>query len=133
MDIKKTADDVVEHVKKHKEAYIVGALGVLGIVITVVILKNHTINNFDASGNSGALLIQPKIENFNFVSPGNGGNVIHDTTTGVIYPSQNAAAEALGVSKSLMSGHIQGKIPDLRGHVLEKVVDGVTEYELVRH
>lgn len=134
MDVKKAADDVVKHVKKHKEAYIVGTLGVVGIVLTVVIMKNYgSIKTINVMDNSGAVLIQPKIENAHFYSPGNSGNVIQDLTTGAIYPSQEAAANALGVSRSQISQHVNGKLPDLRGHILEKIVDGVTEYELVRH
>lgn len=100
-------------------------------------MRNHgAVNHVNASENSGAQLIlfdKAKVENFNFYSPGNGRNVIHDTTTGAIYPSQKVAAQALGVSHGSMSNHINGRIPDLKEHVLEKIVDGVTEYELVRH
>lgn len=134
MDIKKTTDDVVEHVKKHKEAYIIGALGVLGIVVTVVIMRNYGASQAITVGDNSAVTFGPKSTiNYTLVSPGNSGNVIRDTTTGAIYPSQSVAADALGVSKGNVSNHLRGIIPDLKGHVLEKIVDGVVEYELVRN
>lgn len=134
MNVKETYETVKAHVIKHKEAYIFGGLGVLGIVTTILIMKNiNGVRNITAGDNSLVMLDKSKIENFHFISPGNSGNVVQDTTTGAIYPSQEAAANALGVSRSQVSQHINGKIPDLRGHVLEKIVDGVKEYELVRH
>lgn len=133
MNVKETYETVKAHVIKHKEAYIFGGLGVLGIVTTILIMKNiNGVRNITAGDNSLVMLDKSKIENFNFFSPGNSGNVIQDTATGEIWPSQNAAAEALNVSRTHISDHLNGKLPDLNGRVLKKLVDGRVEYELVR-
>jgi hypothetical protein len=63
-------------------------------------------------------------------APGNSGNVIQDLSTGIIYPSQNAAAKALGINPSNLSSHLKGKNPDVAGHVFKKLIDGATSHEL---
>lgn len=55
---------------------------------------------------------------------GNSGNIIKDVTTGTIYPSQNAAAKALGIRADSISKHLSGKNSDAAGHVFEKLIDG---------
>lgn len=63
-------------------------------------------------------------------APGNSGNVIKDLTTGAIYPSQNAAAKALGTKPSNISNQLLGKTPHVNGHTFEKLIDGGTKHAL---
>lgn len=134
MSIRETTDKVVTHVKKHKEAYIVGALGVLGITLTILVMKGQQAK-FIQSGNENATLNYKSTINssvsIKIKSPGNAGNILQDEN-GTVYTSQNRAAKALGVTKQAIQRHLQGDIPNLKGHVLKKIVDGQVEYELVR-
>ena len=100
MNVKETYEAVKAHVIRHKEAYIVGLIGVASVGITILIFKNQASHQPITIGDTSNALIlrdKSKIENVNFISPGNAGNVVQDTTTGIIYPSQEAAAKALGI------------------------------------
>ena len=55
---------------------------------------------------------------------GNSGNVIQDVVTGIVYPSQNACAEALKIHPRQVSTHLNGKNPTAGGHILKKLIDG---------
>lgn len=52
---------------------------------------------------------------------GDPGNIVQDTTTGTVYASQGQAARALGVDASTVSKHLNGVLPNVRGHVLTKL------------
>ena len=134
MDIKKTADDVVEHVKRNKWTYIVGLT--FGTVIVILLVKNNQMV-LNATGKAiavGYKAVANNTETTKIImeTPGNSGNIVMDDL-GNIFMSQNKAAEALGVTKQAVANHLKGEIPNLNGRILKKVIDGVTEYELVRH
>lgn len=46
---------------------------------------------------------------------------VRNCSTGEIYPSQAAAAEALGVDKTAVSAHLRGKMKTVKGIVLERI------------
>jgi len=52
---------------------------------------------------------------------GDPGNIIQDVTTGTVYASQGQAARALGLTPSAISKHLNGLIPDVQGHIFEKL------------
>ena len=52
---------------------------------------------------------------------GDPGNIIQDTTTGIIYASQNQAARELDVHPSVISRHLNGLLPTVKGHTLAKL------------
>lgn len=123
---------IKNHFKKHKTLYVGAAclaVGVAGGILYVhtkginpaitqkaVALWNSTINQ---------TAVQITID-----APGNSGNIIKDLTTGAIYPSQNTAAKALGVDAQTMSRHISGKLPNVKGHTFEKLIDGKATHVL---
>jgi len=52
---------------------------------------------------------------------GDPGNVIQDTVSGVIYPSQGEAARQLGINPSAISKHLSGAIPNASGYIFKKL------------
>ena len=121
-------NNVTKHVTDHKRAYIIGGavVGVSAIAAGSYIL--------------GARSVPREVENFTNVEPkniinglawkpvqtievtvealGDPGNIIQDVTTGTIYASQNQAAKALGVDKSVVTRYLQGTLDSVKGHQL---------------
>jgi plasmid maintenance system antidote protein VapI len=52
---------------------------------------------------------------------GDPGNIIQDTTTGIVYASQGQAARALGVFPARISENLTGKLPNVNGHCFTKI------------
>jgi hypothetical protein len=52
---------------------------------------------------------------------GHPGWPVQNLETKQIFPSQKSAADAIGAHESVMSGHIQGKLPDVHGLHFERV------------
>lgn len=52
---------------------------------------------------------------------GDPGNIVQDTTTGIIYASQGQAAKELGVDPWMVSKHLHGEKDSINGHVLTKL------------
>lgn len=52
---------------------------------------------------------------------GDPGNIIQDTTTGIIYASQGQAAKELGVTPAAISQHLAGKTSHVKGHAFVKL------------
>jgi hypothetical protein len=126
-------EKIKQHLVENKRVYIAAGVGmVVGIVIggvTVYLLKN---------GNAVPQISQKAIGIWNtqvatlitIDAPGNSGNVIQDLSTGIIYPSQNAAAKALDIDKANISKHLSGIFPNAEGHIFKKIIDGGASHEL---
>jgi hypothetical protein len=52
---------------------------------------------------------------------GDPGNIIQDTTTGIIYASQGQAAKELGVTPGYVSQHLHGRQDHVKGHILKNL------------
>jgi hypothetical protein len=114
-------EKVKTHLKENKATYFVGVGGV--VVGTAV--------GFFSFGRGVQIVDSFKL--INWKSPHTSQTILHpqghlgykvrDTVTGNLYCSQNSAARALGVNKGIMSGHLNGKFPDVNGHILERVGD----------
>ena len=125
-------NEIKKHLKKYQSLYVGTGCLVVCVGVGILYMNTKTVNSditqkalamFNSTINQTA--VQVVID-----APGNSGNVVKDLTTGAIYPSQNAAAKALGIGKDVMSKHIAGKIPDAGGHVLEKLIDGGASHNL---
>ena len=104
----KTKSAVVEHLKKHKTSYILGGLGVLGALAAykmgarpIRIINSPVFNN------------QPVFNNVQ--NSGYTHKIVKCLETGEIWESVKAAAEALGVSPSTMSKHLNGHKDHISG------------------
>ena len=130
-----TIEKVRTHLYENRKKYLIG----IGCFVAGV-LVGGTVVYFvkDASGNKAMIdsfnLIKYKSPHtsqlIQILSPGNSGNVIKDVETGIIYPSQNAAAKALGINPSNISSQLNGKNADVAGHIFEKIIDGAASHEL---
>lgn len=124
---------VTNHLKRHRTIYITaGVCFVGGAVAGGLYFKTFGMNpqiNQKAVALFNSTINQTAVQ-VTIDAPGNSGNVIKDLTTGAIYPSQNAAAKALGVDAQTLSRHISGKLPNVKGHTFEKLIDGGASHVL---
>lgn len=126
-----------EHLKTHKELYIGLGVGALigGVAVYSVVNYGAVINlarakNLAIAGNNNTVELAETSIKITIESMGNSGNIIKDVTTGTIYPSQNAAAKAIGVGKDVVSKHLNGRLPNANDHILEKIIDGSAPHVL---
>ena len=106
---------VKQHLSDYKAVYIVGAgCLVVGVVGGVAVAKHSALVNV----NPKQILTYKSTQTVEvFVEAlGDPGNIVQDTTTGIIYASQGQAARELGVSPSRISEHLAGKLPNVKGH-----------------
>ena len=122
---------VTNHLKRHRTIYITaGVCFVGGAVAGGLYFKTFGMNphiNQKAVALFNSKINQTAVQ-VTIDAPGNSGNVIKDLTTGAIYPSQNAAAKALGVNPNQVSRHLSGNQASVSGHVFEKLIDGKTTH-----
>lgn len=109
---------IKKHFSDNKNVYIACGAGVAVGVIGTLIFKNASINlrQTQILTWKSKQVMEVYIE-----ALGDPGNIVQDTTTGIIYASQGQAARSIGVSASTMSKHIAGLIPDVKGHVFDKL------------
>jgi hypothetical protein len=119
-------DSIKKHFKKNKVVYISTVCGVgVGLVAGVLISKNM-VNKTTVAEMKNVVAWKPtqitkQVIEVTVEALGDPGNVVQDTTTGIIYASQNQAAKALGVSPSTMSQHLSGRVDNLKGHAFIKL------------
>jgi len=134
-------DEIKSHFERHKVAYIAGAVGTgIGIAgITCLIMRGHYtgIQGVPESGIRGVpdgpakVAVSPLAflshQTNNIVAViekdgrGHPGYPVWCLETNESWPTQNEAAKGLGVYPSLVSGHLNGKFPDVDGKHLQRV------------
>lgn len=113
-------EKVKVHLKTHKATYIVGGvcLGVGlagGLGFRSNLNKAKIVRIFSPGDDTIIQIAIPK--------PGNSGNTIRCLENGTIYPSQNAAAKALGLNPSTISQHLNGRASNTNGLTFEKLAE----------
>lgn len=129
--------NVKSHFERHKVAYSLGA-GVAIAGITCLIMRGSRLRGgLGISGlrggpsNTASLIFKNK-QTINVVTVldregrGHPGWPVRNLETKRIFFSQKEAADAIGVTESLMSAHVQGKFPDIDGLHFERVSLPVT-------
>jgi hypothetical protein len=118
-----------EHIERHKTIYVCAATGIGVAAFTCIIMRDrHAVLQTGADGSDVTTM---RSLSFNFFSKqSESGNVITTISRdgrghpgyitrwieGMIdYETQGLAAQEHGVKPSVMSLHIQGKIPDIDG------------------
>lgn len=116
-------DKIKKHLQDNKKVYIATAAGlvvgaVAGVVAKSVVGYSDGINirPIQALAYKSVQHIDVHVE-----ALGDPGNIVQDTTTGIIYASQGQAARELGFEPWRLSRHLSGKIPHVHGHVFEKL------------
>lgn len=125
-------DEVKNHFERNKNAYKVGcAFAIAGITCFIMrgriealayggaygpetadtLVTNRSL--FSLSCRQHAIVIRNEI--------GRPSYLIHDLNTDLWYRSQNAIAKALGATDKMVSDHVNGLIPHVKGHQLERV------------
>ena len=110
------------HFKKNKKVYITGGIClVVGAASAVLALRNPSDMNVDNKIQQ-ILSWKPQATlEVHIEALGDPGNLIQDISTGVIYPSQGKAARDLGLDPARISDHLNGKLPDVKGYVFERL------------
>jgi hypothetical protein len=123
---------VKSHIKRHQIVYSLGAgFGIAGI--TCFIMKG-CIEALAYGGAYGPETADTLVTNqpfFSFLSGqhtviirnniGRPSYLVHDIDTDLYYRSQNAVAKALEATDKMVSDHINGLLPHVKGHHLERV------------
>lgn len=128
--------DVKTHIKEHKEAYIIGGICLgIGVLagITWAIVRSNTAQR--GVSECAAQLGNANTASFTFRSPqtinittvvdrdgrGHPGWPVRNLEMNRIFFSQREAASAFDISEGALSGHLQGKYPDVAGLHFERV------------
>jgi hypothetical protein len=137
MDLSIITTKIKEHIEKHKVAYLCALTGVGVAGITFLIMKEF---RTDIRGVSGCPEKEPT-DSFSFISNrsmfgsvsnnivttihkqnrGNPGYITKCLDTGELFETQGDAARIMGVSKNVLSAHLNGKFPDVDGLHFERL------------
>jgi len=124
-----------EHVTRHKVAYSFGT-GFAIAGITCLIMRRGRIEGLAYGGpygletadtlvtNRPLSLFSSRQTNVNTIirnEIGRPSYLVHDIGTDLYYRSQSAAAKALGATDKMVSDHVNGLLPHVVGHHLERV------------
>ncbi len=108
---------VKNHLKENRVTYFVGAgCTVVGVAVGVIVFGNGVqivdslkLINWKSPHTSQTVLIRQ----------GHPGYIVRCKETGALFPSQNAAAKAMGINQGSLSQHLAGKFPQAGGHTFE--------------
>jgi hypothetical protein len=127
-EITEKYERVKEHVKKHREGYFVGALGLAGI--TCLIMRDVTYRSIGrgipVTANRGIPVIGKRIAigSISYISSNRQGPpswVIRCLETGEIFTAQRLAALQMGLPENEISRHLNGAIDHVRGFHFERI------------
>jgi hypothetical protein len=131
--IKERYEKIKQHIKEHKVVYSIGITAIVTAGITLVIMRSNGLQGGPyVEGLRGG---PENIASFNFRNSqtinvttvidrdgrGHPGWPVRNLETKHIFLSQKEAAKAFDIPQSLMSGHINGKFPDIDGLHFERV------------
>jgi len=121
---------IKKHFEKQKQEYLwVGSLVVVA-GITYLIMRNANAQPIgpgtSVTAQNGISVLGNKVvmNNVSYISANRQGPpswVVRCIETGEIYTSQNAAAEAIGLSPSELSKHLNGLMDHVRGYTFERI------------
>jgi len=129
-------EKIKNHIQDHKVAYACGATAVLTAGITYLVVRSNAAQGGAGGGNAQGGLTNTASRSFLIKSPqtiiktinvlerdgrGHPGYPIRNLETKHIEFSQKAMADYFGISEGLLSGHLNGKFPDVDGLHFERV------------
>jgi hypothetical protein len=128
-------DRIKEHLQKYKTVYLCGATGVAVAGITTLIMRGR----YEGLGNAGPygpktadtlVTMRPLsflskqgnvVKVINKYGRGRPGYLIHSLNTNEYFSSQREAASVFGISESILSKHLAGKIENAEGYMFERI------------
>jgi hypothetical protein len=121
-------NNVVQHVKDHKELYTGVVVGVVIGGVTVYLanlnsgtaeasanVKNNVIGNWKPEVHNNTTIIQE------LVRRGHPGFRIRNVETGEEFASIKRAADMYGIGRRTLQRHLDGSLPSAGGHVFENL------------
>ena len=115
-------ETIKNHVREHKEAYIVGASCLaVGLLGGVALVKSGDIS-IVASGDKNQIVGKAKTVNqvmIELVERSTPSRPVHLVGTNLYFSSLSEAARETGHSLGMLSRHVNGHIPDVKGDVFE--------------
>jgi hypothetical protein len=113
--MKEKVEGVKRHLKENRKEYIIGGVclvvGAAGAVLTLASTDVVNARQLQVLTWKSKQVLHVHVE-----ALGDPGNIIQDTTTGIIYASQGQAARELGVFPARISEHLTGKLPHVKNH-----------------
>lgn len=113
---KEQLEKVKTHINKHKTKYWAGSLVVVAGV-TYLVTRNSGVTT--KASNKAGIVFGDQIINITTVVKRNGrghpGYPVMNMITGEWWTSAKACADAEGISKKVLSGHLKGKFRDVNG------------------
>lgn len=133
IDVNQTKQKIKEHLERHKVLYSCATTGVMFAGITCLIMRSNIaqggMSRANAQGglsNTASLIFKNK-QIINTITVlerdgrGHPGYPVRNLETKHIEPSQFAMANYFGIPEGLLSGHLNGKFPDVDGLHFERV------------
>ena len=127
-------DRIKKHWEEHKTAYLCGASAVVVAGITVLIMRGryegfrkepYGLQTADTVVTMRPLSFLSKQDNvvkvINKYGIGRPGYLIHSLDTNEYFSSQREAASVFGISESLLSKHLSGKLENAEGYNFERL------------
>lgn len=115
-------ESIKNHVRENKKVYIVGASCLaVGLVGGVALVKAGDIS-IVVTGDKNQIVGKAKTVNqvmIELVERSTPSRPVHLVGTNLYFSSLNEAARETGHSLSMLSRHVNGHIPDVRGDVFE--------------
>lgn len=127
-------ENIKEHVKKHKVKYACGATAVVSVGFTCLIMRGRY--EVARGGTYGPETIDTSVtmrplaflsQQHNTVEViardgrGHPGYIVHCLDTDQFFSSQRMAALYHGISETILSKHLNGKLPDAEGIQFERL------------
>lgn len=121
-------DDILDHFERNRKLYILGFVGISSLLMRGNIVRGAMggANVRGAFANTASFIFRsPQTINITTVldrgGRGHPGWPVQNLETKRVFFSQQQAADAFGIPKSVMSGHIRGKFPDIDGLHFQRV------------
>ena len=120
--MKERINKIKAHLRENKKVYYVGTICFAAGATLVAVIATRNVE-----------IVDKKMIQINWRSPGT-NQIIHETVrrmhpgyivqnvrTGEVWASQNAAADALGIPRMVMSSHLRGLFPNVDGEVYRRI------------
>jgi hypothetical protein len=117
--MKERLERVKTHLKENKKVYFTGASClVAGALGSAILMPKDCMNvrQFQVLTWKSRQSVEVFVE-----ALGDPGNIVQDTTTGIVYASQGQAARELSLDRARITDHLMGRAPHVKGHIFTRL------------